>query len=396
MSIFQIESTIRVVTAKFMGPVLAGEIKKLGFIPEKEETAAVTLQGTLGDCMMLNLHLRTAYKVLFLIKTFEAANAEDLKKEAGAIAWEDYFVETGYISVGSSVRNETIRDNRFANLVVKDAIADRFMKRLQKRPDSGPELNHSVVFLNWRDNEAQIYLDTSGQTLARRGYRDYPMFAPLQESLAAAIVLQSGFDGSAPFVNPMCGSGTIAIEAAMIGLNIAPALERKNFAFMHLRDYSQITYTKMRQQAREAVKDRMAHQIIASDHHRGAIKAAVDNARNAGILHHIRFNALDFRETEIPASDSGIVMMNPPYGMRMDAEQEGDINRLYAEIGNFFKQKCGGYSCYIFTASPEGMKAVHLKPDSRTPFMNADIECRLLRYNIYAGTKRIFADRSND
>ena len=194
--------------------------------------------GRFEDCMKLNLWLRTGHRVLRLVKTFQARHADELYAQVSQIPWEQHIREDGYLSVMSSVENPTIRDTRFASLRCKDAIVDRIKKERDRRPDSGPLCEGVVVFLYWRQNECAIYFDTSGEPLSKRGYRKIPLQAPMQETLAAAVVLAAGWRGDRNFVNPMCGSGTLAIEAALIGLGRAPGLTRGNFAFMHLKEFN--------------------------------------------------------------------------------------------------------------------------------------------------------------
>ena len=176
--------------------------------------------------------------MLWLVKAFPACHADELYAQVSRIPWEQHIREDGYLSVMSSVENPTIRDTRFASLRCKDAIVDRIKKERNQRPDSGPLCEGVVVFLYWRQNECAIYFDTSGEPLSKRGYRKIPLQAPMQETLAAAVVLASGWRGDRNFVNPMCGSGTLAIEAALIGLGRAPGLTRRNFAFMHLKEFN--------------------------------------------------------------------------------------------------------------------------------------------------------------
>ena len=207
---------------------LTSELSDLGFPVKKKRLAGVEISGTLEDCMKLNLMLKTAHRVHYQLKEMKAANAEELQEELKTIRWEEYIDKHGYVSITSFIKNKTITNTQFANLVVKDAIVDRIRVRKGARPDSGANLNKTVVFLFWKGDEAAIYLDTSGESISRRGYRRENHTAPMQETLAAAIIMASKWKPGQHFVNPMCGSGTIAIEAALQALGRPPGLLRPN------------------------------------------------------------------------------------------------------------------------------------------------------------------------
>lgn len=379
------KNRILVTCPKGIAPYLAEEIRSLGRPVLEERTAAVETEGTLHDAMRLNLHLRTGHRVLFLVQTFKAGTPDELYRKLTGIGWENYIGADGYVSVAASVENPTIRDARFAGLKCKDAIVDRIKMKRGRRPDSGPEKRGAAVFLYWRDSACGVYLDTTGEPLARRGYRKIPLQAPMQETLAAAVILAAGWDGESSFINPMCGSGTLAIEAALIGLNKAPGLLRSRYAFQHLMGFDREAWQSMRSIARAETRKAPAGPIIASDIRPEAVKAAKQNAKTAGVDHLMEFRVCDYRETPIPEG-GGVIVLNPEYGRRM-----GELNRLadvYKGIGDFFKQKGMGCRGYIFTGNPDLAKKVGLKTRRRIPFFNGEIECRLLEYDLYAGSRK--------
>ncbi|MDZ7723713.1 MAG: hypothetical protein U5R06_13150 [candidate division KSB1 bacterium] len=199
--------------AKAVTPWLAAELRGLGYHIDEELKLGVFIRGTLKDAILLNMKLRTAYRVLLQLESGTAQSPYDLYQAVRQVKWENYLDVDGYISVTSSVMHPSIRDTRFANMKAKDAIVDRMKQIYGRRPDSGPSRDRTVVFLYWHDNSYSIYLDTSGEPLTKRGYRKIPLKAPMQESLAAAVVSATGWDINEPFVNPMCGSGTLAIES---------------------------------------------------------------------------------------------------------------------------------------------------------------------------------------
>ena len=379
------KNKILITCAKGITPFLREELLLLGFQVTSETVAGVETEGTMDDTLRLNLLLRTGHRVLFLLREFHAGNAEDLYREVSGIAWEEYIAGDGYVCVTSSVDNPTIKTSLFANVKCKDAIVDRIKKKCGRRPDSGAEKDKAVVNLYWKNQDCSIYLDTSGEPLSRRSYRKIPMKAPMQETLAAAVIRAAGWNGSSHFINPMCGSGTLAIEAALAGLNRASGILRDNFGFMHLKGFNKSLWKELRTQAIKAAKKTLDCRIVATDIRRDAIEAARKNAAMAGVEPLIEFAVCDYSETSIP-DGSGIVILNPAYGERMGEVQE--LESLYKGIGDFFKQKCKGYTGYIFTGNPDLAKKVRLTAKRRVPFFNGPIECRLLEYALYEGSRK--------
>lgn len=386
MSLFNTPSSILVTCPKRLSTFLRDEIAALDLPIINEMVTGVETEGTLVDAMRLNLHVRTGHRVLFLVKRFTARNADELYREASQVAWEEYIDADGYMSVISSVENETIRDTQYANVRCKDAIVDRIRKVSGRRPDSGAERRGVVIFLYWKDDDCAIYIDTSGEPLSRRGYRKIPWKAPMQETLAAAVVLATGWHGYGSFINPMCGSGTLAIEAALIALDRAPGLQRENFAFQHLKGFDARHWEAIRKQARSSGRRKLEGKIIATDFNPEAVVAARKNAVAAGVDHLIEFSICDFAETPVPEDDEGVVLLNPEYGERL-----GELRKLevtYSRIGDFFKQRCLGYTGYVFTASPDLAKRIGLRTSRKIPFYNTTLDCRLLEYELYRGTRK--------
>jgi len=368
-----------------ISPWLGREIRELGFPVLSEETAGIGTEGTAEDIMTLNLSIRTGQRVLSLFSRFTAYTPEELYNETIRLPWEKYIREDGYITVTSTVDNPYIRDSRFANQKCKDAIVDRILKERGKRPDSGPERKGVVIHLHWEGKECSLYFDTSGESLAKRGYRKLPHKAPMQETLASAVIDATNWDRNSTFINPMCGSGTLAIEAALIGLNRPPGLFRENFGFMHLKDCDAKKWESIKKRAVSAVKKSLPFRIIATDISEEAITRARKNAADAGVEKMIDFRVCRFEETEVPEG-GGIVIINPEYGERLGSTE--DLEATYKAIGDFFKQKCSGYTGYIFTGNLALAKKVGLRSKSRKTFYNAQIECRLLEYELYSGSRK--------
>ncbi len=378
--------TILVTCGPGLADFLQWEIEALGFTVESVHRGGIEIKASFVDAMKLNLHLRTAYNVLYLLRQFLCDGPDELYEEVGAVAWEEIIPPNEYISIVGRIDTASIDNSMFASLKVKDAIADRMVKKTGARPDSGKEKRAIVINLYWRDDRAWLYLNTSGLKLTDRGYRRMPFKAPMRESLAASVVMATGYDGAAPLVNPMCGSGTLAIEAALIAARRAPGLLRTNFGFTHLKCFDEDLWRTIRNDAtkegRKLAKKNRPARIIATDISPDAIVAARKNAMTAGVEHLIDFSVCDFADTPVP-DEKGIVVVNPEYGVRL-----GEIERLgdtYKRLGDFFKQKCPGWTGYIFTGNMALAKKVGLRTSRRTAFFNADIECRLLKYDMYEG-----------
>src|SRR4030067_250870 len=378
------KNKILITCARGITPFLKEELLILGFPVISETVAGIATEGTMDDTLRLNLLLRTGHRVLYLLKEFSARDADDLYRAASYIEWENYIDRDEYVCVTSSVDNPTITTSLFANVRCKDAIVDRIKIKCGKRPDSGPEKHGAVVNLYWKNEDCSIYLDTSGEPLSRRNYRKIPMHAPMQETLAAAVIMATGWNGSGHFINPMCGSGTLAIEAALAGLNRASGIFRDNFGFMHLKGFNESLWKELRTQAKKEAKKTLNCRIIATDIRRDAVEAARNNAATAGVEHLIEFAVCDYSETSIP-DGSGIVILNPECGERMGKVNE--LEAVYKGIGDFLKQKCRGYTGDIFTGNPDLAKKVGLKANRRVPFFNGPIECRLLEYALYEGSR---------
>jgi putative N6-adenine-specific DNA methylase len=339
----------------------------------------------MGTAMLLNLCLRTGQRVLFLLHEGHAGTPGDLYDGIVKLPWEDILHEDGYVCITSSVDTPEIRDARFANLKAKDAIVDRLRNLFRRRPDSGSDRTGAVVHVYWKDDLYRIFADTSGEPLSRRGYRKIPLTAPMQETLAAAVIMATGWTGDVPLINPMCGSGTLAIEAALIARRRAPGLLRDNFGFLHLKGFDDDLWQQVRLKVRKGERKEIPGKIIATDISLDAVRAAGVNAGRAKMGRHIQFRQCPFEKTAIPA-EKGIVVLNPPYGQRLG--EDTDLAGLYEGIGDFFKARCEGYRGYIFTASLDLTKKVGLRTSRRVILYNGELESRLLEYEIYEGSKK--------
>lgn len=377
--------TIVVTFPKGLEWLMQEELKAMGLSPQSTTLTSATLGGGINEAMRLCLELRTAHRVLIEIMRFNANDADELYRRINAYSWENLISPNEYLSITSTVDNPSIQDSRFANLKFKDAVVDRIKSKLGKRPNSGPTRMGAVLHLYWQGRECIAYADAAGTPLSRRGYRKIPGPAPLQESLAAALVLSTGWKGQGTFINPMCGSGTLAIEAALIALNKAPGLLKSNYGFMHLKGFDREKWDSMRRAALKAALKSFPGRIIASDIDQRAIDASRKSANTAGVEHLIEFIVSDFADTPVPPGE-GVIIMNPPYGDRMGNLE--DLALTYARTGDFLKQKCTGKRGYIFTGNTSLAKGIGLRTKSRKEFYNGPIECRLLEYELYQGTRK--------
>jgi putative N6-adenine-specific DNA methylase len=317
---------------------------------------------------------------------FTVNSPDELYNKLFEFPWEKLIDPSGYVSITSNVNHPSINNELFVNVKVKDAIADRMRKETGRRPDSGSSLDKTVIHLYWKEISAELFLDTSGETLAKHGYRKIPGRAPMLEALAAATLMATKWDRSSPFINPMCGSGTIAIEAVMLATNRRPGLFRSNYSFMHVRNYDERMFTDEHTKINEQLVDVRGLKVVATDISRDAINISMANAKAAGVEKFISFEQCDFEKTDVPEEEDGVIFFNPEYGERL-----GDVKALedtYSRIGDFMKKSCKGYTGYIFTGNLDLAKKIGLKASRRIEFFSAKLACRLLEFELYGGSRR--------
>ena len=387
MQVFSQARRIIVTCNKWLAPYLEQEVTGLGFKIARTFPTGLELRGTVADCIRLNLNLRCASQVLYSLKDFHCDDPDSLYDSLSTIPWESILPEDGYFSVTGNVFHPTIRSTMYANVRVKDAIVDRLRDKSGSRPDSGAELLGAVVHLYWKNDLAEIFIDTNGESLVKHGYRKIPGAAPMLESLAAATILATKWDQQSPFVNPMCGAGTLVIEAALIATNRRPGLFRTNYSFMHLVDYDPQNYERERKKLDAIIVTPKNAEFIASDIDPQAVEFSKINAAAAGVVDLIQFSICDFEATTIPENGNGVVMFNPEYGERLGEESE--LATTYSRIGDFMKKKCGGYVGYVFTGNLDLAKKIGLKAKRRIEFVSAKLDCRLLEFELYQGTRRV-------
>jgi 23S rRNA G2445 N2-methylase RlmL len=386
MSIFTTSSRIIITCKKRIVPYLEQEVRELGFPIERKFVTGIELKGTVNDCIRLNLNLRCASQVLYSLKEFSANSPEEVYNKLLRYPWETILPADGYFSVTNNSTHFTVNNEMFVNVKVKDAIVDRMRREVLRRPDTGSVLEGAVINLYWNDEKAEVFLDTSGETLARHGYRKIPGQAPMLEGLAAATLMATKWDRKSPFINPMCGSSTVAIEAILLATNRKPGLLRTNYSFMHVLGYDAAIYEAELEKLRAQITDVPGLKVIATDNSADAIEISKVNAQLAGVDKFIHFAICDFEASPVP-EEPGVVYFNPEYGERLGEAEE--LEATYARIGDFMKKKCQGYIGYIFTGNLDLAKKVGLRASRRVEFYTAQIDCRLLEYELYGGTRRV-------
>jgi putative N6-adenine-specific DNA methylase len=366
--------------ARGLEGILADELRALGAGDVEPGRGGTSFTGDKALLYQANLWLRTAVRVLMPILQATVVSPDELYDAVRSLDWSRYLTPDHTLAVDCNVRDSHLTHSKYAALRVKDAICDQFMDRVGRRPSV--DVDQPMVGLNlhvYRDR-AVLSLDSSGESLHKRGYRPVLTRAPLNEALAAALVLATDWKGDVPFVDPLCGSGTLPIEAAWIALRRPPGLTRKRFGFQGWMDYDVRLWTTLRDEARRGVRHALPAPILGSDVRGDAVAFAINNARAAGIGHLLRFEKRDVRDFRPPPGPPGILLCNPPYGERLGEER--NLRGLYQTLGEVFSQRCPGWTAYVFTGNPRLAEAIGLKPAREIALYNGKIPCRLLQFPI--------------
>lgn len=367
--------------------VLFQEVSKLGGVAPEVITRGVVCEGDEGFVYKLNLALRTGLRVLKPVHEFEFRSNEEFHKGVMSVDWPALFNVGKTISVDTLLFSDRFNNSMFVSQLAKDAICDRFRKENGKRPfvdGHNPDIHISVYV---KDHKVVVYLDSSGQSLHIRGYRDKNVKAPLSEVLAAGILSMTGWSHHFPLYDPMCGSGTFSIEAALMADKIPPGIFRDTFSFMNWNSFNEELFSTIREGLVSRIEDNKAR-IFASDINRFAIEAARENIFRAGVEDVIQLKQADFKNLE-PPSGKSFIILNPPYGERL---QPDDIEKLYAEIGSVLKHTFAGSEAWIFSAAEEAFKFIGLRPSRKIKLFNGSLECKLLRFDMYSGSKKLKAN----
>lgn len=359
--------------------VLADELRRLGSTAVEPGRGGVRFAGDRAMLYRANLWLRTAIRILWPVLEAHVASPEELYAAVQSIDWSAYLTPEHTLAVDCNVRDSHITHSHYAALKTKDAICDQFVERCGRRPSVDVEQPLVGLNLHIHRDQAVLSLDSSGESLHKRGYRPILTKAPLNEALAAGLIQRTGWDPETAFADPLCGSGTLPIEAAWLALRRPPGLTRKRFGFMGWMDYDVALWTEIRDEARRAVLKKLPAPIVGSDQRRDATAFAETNARAAGVGHLLRFDVRNVHDFRPPAGPPGVLLCNPPYGERIG--EEAELKGLYRVLGEVFRERCQGWRCYVFTGNQELAKHVGLPVAEQVPLYNGRIPCRLLRYD---------------
>lgn len=363
--------------ARGLEAVLAEELSALRARDVSVGRGGVQFHGDLALLYSANLWLRTAIRVLWPIHEAAVSSPDELYQAVRSIDWSRYLTPEHTLAVDANVRDSNITHSKYAALRVKDAVCDQFVDKLGRRPSVDVETPMVGFNLHIAHNHAVLSLDSSGESLHKRGYRPIQTKAPLNEALAAGLVLLTGWRGDSPFADPLCGGATLCIEAAWIALARPPGLTRKRFGFQGWMNYDVGLWTALRDDARRGVKKTLPQPIVGSDLRRDALYFAEQNARAAGIGHLLHFTLQDVRNFRPPDGPPGVILCNPPYGERLGEERE--LVPLYQALGALV-ERCPGWRVFIFTGNAMLARKIGPKPTRAVELFNGKLRCRLLEF----------------
>ncbi len=364
--------------------ILANELITLGAQEVRATDGGVHFTGEFLLSYRVNLHSRIASRVLWRVAMADYRSEQDIYDTVYALPWADWFDTTRTIRVNMAAIKCPLRSLDFVTLKIKDAVCDKFRTLTGERPSVDTHTPDIRIHAFLEQSRMTLYVDTSGDALFKRGVRQYTNIAPLRENLAAGILHLAGWQPGTPLLDPMCGSGTFLIEAALMSLNIAPGINR-SFAFEKLKNFDAAAWRDLRVQAQAAQKPVTALPIFGSDLYGDELKAARLNLENAGLLAAVSLNQANVLEISAPAGH-GVLVANLPYGERMGDLEE--LEALYPKLGDMLKKKFGGWNAYLFTSDLRMPKFIRLSVSRRTPLFNGAIECRLFEYKMVAGSNR--------
>ena len=382
------EFTMIAKTFKGLEEVLAGEITAFGGNDIEIGRRAVSFTGDKSLLYRANLWLRTASRVLVPIATFRANDADEVYAEVKKIDWEQYMDLTTTFSIDATVYSETFKHSRYVTYKVKDAIADLFNEKYSKRPSvriTDPDL---YINVHIAAETVTISLDSSGESLHKRGWRVAQTDAPINEALAAGMLLMAGWQGQSDLYDPMCGSGTLLIEAALIALNIPPGIFRKHFAFENWKDFNKDLFATISED--DSDEREFTHHIYGSDAGFYAVQAAMKNIRSAGVQRYVDIKQIRIEELKGEKlkeegfdSNGALVIINPPYGERL--AQDKDVLRLYSDMGKALKFQFTGATAWVISSNEEALKCIGLKPSKKIHLLNGELDCLYNQYELFQG-----------
>ena len=372
-------------TFKGLEEVLAQELIELGANDVQLERRAVSFRGNKALLYRANLCLRTASRILVPVASFKAKDTDALYKQVKALQWSQFMTADTTFVVDSTVYGESFRNSRFVTYRAKDAVADYWMDHANRRPNVSTKMPDLVINVHVANEQVTVSLDSSGESLHKRGYRVVNTEAPINEALAAGMLLMAGWKGQSDFYDPMCGSGTLLIEAALIAHNIAPGVFRQSFAFEKWPDFDAELWREIYND--DSAEQDFEHKIYGSDASFYAIQQAAKNVKSAGVQKDIELKQIRMEEiSNLQSSNtSPLVMLNPPYGERLASNK--DMEELYAKIGTALKHQFTGATAWIISSNAAAMKCIGLKPSKKYRLLNGDLDCQFNRYDLFAGKR---------
>ncbi len=369
--------------------ILAKELTELGANEIETERRAVRFKGDKTLLYKANLCLRSAIRILVPIAQFKATDADEVYEKAKKINWEEYIGIKQSFIINETVNSENFRHSKFVAYRLKDAIADYFTELYDKRPSVSITSPDIYIDIHISHNECTISLDSSGVSLHKRGYRSSQNEAPISEAQAAGMLLMAGWDGSKDFIDPMCGSGTFLIEAALIALNIPPCIYRTQFAFEKWHDFDKELFDDLYNDDSE--EREFTHKIIGYDVNPNTVKIAQENIKAAGLSKYIEVQCRDIANFE-EVTEPSLIVTNPPYGERLKPE---DLRDLYREIGRALKHKFVNGEAWVISSHAENLAAIGLKPSQRVELKNGALDCEFWKFEIFSGTHKDFKAEGN-
>ena len=380
-----IMENFKMIAKTFFGfeEILSKELQQLGAQEVEIGTRAVSFKGDKGFMYKANLSLRTALKILKPIYYFKATNDQNLYKGIQGIDWSKYIGENQTFVIDTTIHSDNFKHSQFVSQKAKDAIVDQFREKTGQRPSIDKDFPDLRINIHIDRDQVSVALDTSGASLHHRGYRTATNIAPINEVLAAGMLLLSGWDGSSDFLDPMCGSGTLLAEAAMIACNIPANINRKEFAFEKWNDWDNDLFDQIIDALMKRTKE-FHYTIIGYDKATSAVQKAKDNIRNANLDDYISIIQGDFFESKKENTGPLHMVFNPPYGERLNIELE----RFYREIGDTLKNNYPNTNAWFITANLEALKFVGLRPSRKIKLFNGSLEARLVKYEMYEGSKK--------
>ena len=379
------ENNFKMVAKTLFGfeELLAKELTQLGAQAVKVGVRHVSYLGDKGFMYKANMGLRTAIKILKPIATFKVINETELYNKINALPWEDYLKSDGTLAVGATLNGDTFTHSQYVALKTKDAIVDRFRDKTGERPNVDLRFPDLKIDIHIDRHFCTVSLDSSGESLHKRGYKIATNIAPINEVLAAGLVMLSGWDGQSDFMDPMCGSGTVLVEAAMIACNIPPNLMRNEFGFERWEDWDVDLFEKIEESLLSKTRD-FHHKIMGFDKSPSAVEKAIQNVENAKLDDFIYIKNEDFFKTQKGGDAHLHMVFNPPYGERLDIEMES----FYGSIGSTLKHKYPGTNAWMISSNMEALKHIGLRPSRKIKLFNAKLESKFVKYEMYEGTKK--------